>query len=123
MPSRPLRVTDLGSETGAHVLNQNFRELTGRVDDIQKVLSKRIGSASTLAFGSIASQTCKEATAQVNGANQGLVAHANPTVNLGSPNLHWTAFVSRQNQVTVRVCNITTGALTPAVVKWQIVVS
>lgn len=122
MPSRPLRVTDLGSETGAHVLNQNFRELTGRVDDLQKVLNKRIGSSSTLTFGSIGAQACKDVTAFVTGANQGLVAHANPVGGLGA-NLHWTAFVSKQNQVTIRVCNPTTGALTPKVVKWQIVVS
>lgn len=122
MPSRPLRLTDLSSETGAHVLNQNFRELTGRVDDLKRVLDKRIGSSSTLTFGSIPAQSCKDLTAFVTGANQGLVAHANPVGGLG-PNLHWSAFVSKQNQVTIRVCNPTSGALTPAVVKWQIMVS
>ena len=122
MPSRPIRVTDLATQTGAHVLNQNFRELTGRVDDIQRVLNKRIGSSSTLTFGSIAAGACKDATAYVTGANQGLVAHANPTVDVGS-NLQWSARVSQQNQVLVRVCNPTSAPITPHVAKWQIVVS
>lgn len=104
------------------MLNQNFRELTGRVDDIQKVLTKRIGSASILTFGAIAPQTCKEATAFITGANQGLVAHANPVAALGQ-NLQWSSYVSKQNQVTVRVCNPSSGSITPNVVKWQIVVS
>lgn len=122
MPSRPIRITDLSSETGAHVLNQNFRELTGRMDDIQKVLNRRISGNPILTFGAIAPQTCKESTAFITGANQGLVAHVNPVAALGA-NLQWSSYVSKQNQVTIRVCNPTAGSITPNVVKWQIVVS
>jgi hypothetical protein len=122
MPSRPLRLTDLGTETGAQVLNQNFRELHGRVDDLQKVLNRRVAGASTLTFGVVPAGGCVDATAYVNGASQQLVAHANPTVDIGA-NLTHSARVLKQNQVAVRVCNPTTGPLTPNVAKWQIVVA
>jgi hypothetical protein len=121
MPSRPVKATELAGPTGAHVVNQNFREVEGRLDDIQKVLNKRIGSASTLTFGSIASGACKESSAYITGANQNLVAHANPAVDVGS-NLHWSARIIGANLVAVRVCNPSASPVTPHVVKWQIVV-
>ena len=75
-----------------------------------------------MTFGAIAPGACVDATAYVTGANQGLAANASPLVDIG-PNLTHSARVLKQNQVSVRVCNPTSGPLTPAVGKWQIVVS
>ena len=121
MPSRPVKATELAGPTGAHVVNQNFREVEGRLDDIQKVLNRRIGGTPTLTFGSVGAGACVEVTAYVNGANQNLVAHATPTVQVGS-NVHWSARVLQQNQVAVKVCNPSTSPISVSTARWQVVV-
>ena len=124
MPSRPARLTDLSHPDAVHVLNQLLAEYAIRIDNIdKKATTKRIGSLSTLVFGTVAANTCVEATVNLLDARTTLVAHANPTLPLGSNNLTWTAYVSAANQVKVRVCNPTAGNIVVNTVKWNILVS
>src|ERR1700752_5190047 len=123
MPSRPAKLTDLSHPDAIHVINQNFAEYAKRIDDVQKLASpKRIGSKSKLVFGTISANSCVEATVNIIGANTNLVAHANPTLTLGSTNLSWSAYVSAQNQVKVRLCNPTGAGIAVNSVVWNILV-
>ena len=123
MPSRPAKLTDLSHPDAIHVINQNFAEYAKRIDDIQKLASpKRIASKSKLVFGTIGANSCVEATVNILGASTNLVAHANPTLTLGSTNLSWSAYVSAQNQVKVRLCNPTGAGIAVNSVVWNILV-
>lgn len=135
MPSRPARLTDLSHPDAVHVVNQLFAEYAKRIDDVQKqATTKRISSQSALQFGplvivagsptgTIPANSCVESLVNLLGASTNLVAHANPTLTLGSVNLSWSAYVSAANQVKVRVCNPTAGAIVINTVKWNILVS
>lgn len=77
-----------------------------------------LGTA-TLTYGSIAAQTCAEQTITITGASTtNFGASASPRVTLGNVNLSWSAWVSASNTLSVRVCNPTVGAITPAAVAW-----
>lgn len=124
MPSRPSRLTDLTQKDAVHVINQLFAEYAKRIDDVQQsAVKKRIASQSKLVFGTIAANSCVEAIVNLLGASTTLVAHANPTLPLGSTNLTWTAYVSAANQVKVRVCNPTAAPIAVNTTKWNILVS
>lgn len=124
MPSRPAKLTDLTTKDAVHVINQNFAEYAKRIDDVQKLAVKtRISSQSTLVFGTIAANSCVEALVNILGASTNLVAHANPSLPLGSVNLNWNAYVFAANQVKVRVCNPTTSPIAVNTTKWNILVS
>lgn len=124
MPSRPSRLTDLSHPDAVHVINQLFAEYAIRIDNVdKKATTKRIASLSTLVFGTIAANSCAEATVNLLDARTTLVAHANPTLPLGSNNLTWTAYVSAANQVKVRVCNPTAAGIAVNTVKWNILVA
>src|ERR1700680_4067372 len=123
MPSRPSRLTDLTQKDAVHVINQLFAEYAKRIDDVQQsAVKKRISSQSKLVFGTIAANSCVEAIVNLLGASTTLVAHANPTLPLGSTNLTWTAYVSAANQVKVRVCNPTAAPIAVNTTKWNILV-
>ncbi len=124
MPSRPAKLTDLSHADAVHVINQNFAEYAKRIDDIQKLASnKRIASKSMLVFGTVPANSCVEALVNLLGARTTLVAHANPTLPLGSTNLTWAAYVSAANQVRVRVCNPTAAGIAVNSVSWNILVA
>lgn len=123
MPSRPPRLTSLSHPDAVHVLNQNLDEYAKRIDDIQKLVTpRRIASQSLLVFGTVGANSCVEATVNILGATTKLVAHANPTLPLGSTNLSWTAYVSAANQVKVRVCNPTGAGIAVNTIRWNILV-
>lgn len=72
----------------------------------------------TLNFTSISPQTCQEQVLTLTGATTSGVASASPSASLGNTNLSWSAWVSAANTVSVRVCNPTTGNITPTAVTW-----
>jgi hypothetical protein len=78
-----------------------------------------LAGSATLTFGAITAQTCSEQTVAVTGAASTGVASASPTASLGSVNLSWSAWVSAANTVSVRVCNPSSGSITPSAVTWQ----
>ena len=119
-PGRPARIT--GEHDLYHVVNQLFREVNARLDNVASQLPAHTISklSAKLVYTSIAAQTCQERTATLLGATTQQTAAASPQVALGNVNLHWSAYVSKANTVTVRVCNITGGAITPNTVKWNI---
>jgi hypothetical protein len=124
MPSRPARLTNLTHPDAVHVINQLFAEYAKRIDDVAALASvKRLASQSVLRFGTVNAGTCAEALVNIPNASTNLVAHANPTLPLGSTNLTWTAYVFQAGQVKVRVCNPTSGNIAVNSVKWNIVIN
>ncbi len=76
-------------------------------------ITKVLQAQPSLTFGAIAAQTCGNQTITITGAatSNGAFASPNYAVEAG---LAWSAFVSASNTVTVRVCNVTSGSVTPA---------
>jgi hypothetical protein len=83
-------------------------------------ISKVLLASGTLTYTAIAAETCQEQTLPVTGAATTGTASASPAASLGSSNLAWSAWVSAANTVSVRVCNVTTGSLTPLAVTWNV---
>jgi len=123
MPSRPAKITAF-DPTALHILNQAVREITGRLDDLQKQVPKRtiLKATSKLVFGTVGAQSAVDATVFVNGAHTGGAASASPAqgVDIGSPNLIWSARVSAQNQVKVRVANPTGAGIAVKTIPWNV---
>lgn len=124
MPSSPSRITDLSHPDAVTVINKNFDTFAARLDQLASAsASKRISSKSTLNFGTIGANSCVDSVVNLLNASTTLVAHANPILPLGSNNLTWSAFVSKNGQVTVRVNNPTTSPITVNTVSWNILVA
>lgn len=121
MPWRPSNLTDLTRKDAAHVVNQLFRETNGRIDDIQKAQVPVLRGQATLTFGSIAAGSCVDRTFTLLGARQDNVPHATPTLSIGN-NLHWATRITASDKVTIRVCNVSGGAVTPQAVQWKVIV-
>jgi hypothetical protein len=120
MPWRPARITNLPSEA-AHVINQLFRETNGRIDDINSKVRPHIQTTVKLTFPSISPHSSADVIANVFGANTTGVAHVSPAqgLNPGS-SLIWSATVYKQNQVLIRICNVSNTPITPATIPWNI---
>ena len=124
MPSVPSRLTDLSHPDAVKIINQLFDTYSKRLDTIaQQAASKRISSSSKLNFGTISANSCADSIVNILGASTTLVAHANPVLPLSTTPLTWSAFVSKNGQVTVRVSNPTTSPVAVNTVTWNILVS
>lgn len=75
-------------------------------------------ATATLDFPSIAAQTCAELTITVTGAAVGSAVSVGPPAALEA-GLSATGYVSATSTVTVRLCNVTTGAIDPAAATWR----
>lgn len=83
-------------------------------------ITGHLSAAVALNFGSIAAGTTAELTATVTGAAVGnvtAIATPNTTIEAG---LIWSAYVSAADTVTVRLANVTSGAIDPANKGWRI---
>ena len=120
MPSRPANIP--GTDQAAHVVNQSVRELHARIDDLAKKVSPHsvLKSSSKLSFGAIGANSTVERTFILQGASAQGTAHVSPQLTLGNTNLIWSAYVSKQNQVTVRLLNPTGAPVTPNTVTWSV---
>ncbi len=81
------------------------------------------GSAS-LTYTAIGAQSCQEQTISITNAsatNYG--ASCSPNATLGNTNLSWSSWVSSAGTVSVRVCNPSSGSITPSAVTWGCTVS
>ena len=115
------KLSDLSSPAAVVTLNKVLDSLSNSINTLtDSSATKRVSSISTLNFGEIAANSSADTVVNILGANIGLVATANPLLTLGSIHLIWSAYVSAKNQITVKVCNPTTGPLTPNVVRWNI---
>jgi hypothetical protein len=75
-----------------------------------------------LAYSAIAAQSCSEQEMQVTNARPSGTAMASPAEPLGTGNVVWSAWVSENDKVKVRVCNPTTSNITPNTASWNITV-
>jgi len=84
-----------------------------------KLRTRSLTLATVKDFGSIAAGATAELTATVTGAVSGDVVIVTPT---GAPEagLIWTGYVSAADTVTIRLANVTTGAIDPASRTWNI---
>jgi hypothetical protein len=74
----------------------------------------------SLKFPSIAAGTCQEQTLIVAGATTSSTVAASPTASLGNMNLSWQAWANGESQITIRVCNVSQGPVTPNKVDWAV---
>lgn len=125
MPSVPSRLTNLAHPDAVKVINQLFDTYAKRLDDLAAAsTTKRLSSSSKLNFGTVNAHTCKDSVVNLLGASTTLVAHANPVLPLeATGQLTWSAFVSKNGQVTVRVSNPTASNLAVNTVTWNILVA
>lgn len=119
MPAKPANISS--QKDLLPTLNQNIREIHIRIDNVLKQIPVHapLKGSSTLNFGLIAANTTVERTLSLPGASTKGVAHVSPTLTLGNANLIWSAYVSKQNQVTVRLLNPTGAGVTPNSVLWN----
>ena len=121
MPNSPTRLTDLTKPDAVTVLNKVINDIGNQIDTLTNAsATKRISAVSTLNFGVVGANSSVDTVVNILGADTNFVATANPILFLGSVHLIWSAYVSAKNQITVKVCNPTTGPLTPNVVRWNI---
>jgi hypothetical protein len=82
------------------------------------VIPSRLTAATTLTFTSIAQSACNEQTITLTGATVGdeVMLGAPATVEQG---FLWSGYVSSADTVTVRMCKITSGTVTPAAQSWR----
>lgn len=86
-------------------------------------ISKVLYNTTAVTFAAIGAGNCDERTFAVATAAAGAPVVASPSSNLGSvSNFSWSARVSTTGNVTIRVCNVTVGAATPAVANWSVAV-
>jgi len=125
MPSNPSRIKDLSHPDAVNVINKLFNELANQINVVaKKAATKRIFSSSLLSFGTIPANSSKDSVVNILLASTTLVAHANPLLPLSSNGqLTWSAFVSQNGQVTVRVSNPTTSPIIVNTVHWNILVA
>jgi hypothetical protein len=147
MPWRPAKITQLPKEA-AHVVNQLFRETNGRIDDIintpiknQIPLSLSLPKGlkvspypnptpitliekhqTRITFSAINANQCQEQTIPSPHATSNGAVTVSPQATLGSPHLSWSGWVSSPGVISVRVCNPTTGVITPSPVIWNALV-
>jgi hypothetical protein len=75
-----------------------------------------------LAYAAIAGQSCEEQEMDMVRARPSGTAMASPAESLGSGNLVWSAWVNEIDKVRVRVCNPTSGSITPNAIDWNVTV-
>ena len=98
----------------------NTANRTYTLPDQTGIVALNLGGLFKLTYTSIAAQTCQEQSATLPNSTTAMVAVASPGATLGNVNLSWSASVTAANTVTVRVCNPSAGAITPAAVGWQL---
>jgi hypothetical protein len=70
------------------------------------------GTASAIGGSSLSAGQCASGTVTITGATTSMSVAVSPAADPGT-GFTWEGFVSAANTVTVRVCNVTSGALTP----------
>jgi hypothetical protein len=73
-------------------------------------------------FTSISAQACQDGKFKLRGAAVTGVVAVSPATDRGSPNLLWSASVSGPDTVAIRLCNLSTVAITPPRANWNLVV-
>ncbi len=68
----------------------------------------------------IAAATCQEQTLEVAGATPSGTVAASPDASLGNMSLSWQAWILGENQVAIRICNVSQSAVTPKTVAWGV---
>jgi hypothetical protein len=71
------------------------------------------GTASAIGGSSLTAGQCASGTVTITGATTSMSVAVSPATDPGT-GFTWEGFISAANTVTVRVCNVTGGALTPA---------
>jgi hypothetical protein len=90
--------------------SQSFQDASGTISlTSQLPLS---GTTASIGGSSLAAGVCATGTASVSGSTTSMTADASPAADPGT-GFTWNAFVSAAGTVTVRVCNVSGGALTP----------
>lgn len=91
-----------------------------RIDGLSKVIPihRIVAATSTLNFGSIPPGSAVERVIQVAGATQNGSASVSPQLEPGA-HLTWSARITGNGEVTVRLANPTTGAIAANSVKWN----
>jgi hypothetical protein len=82
------------------------------------VVPGRISGTATLTFPAIAQSACNEQLVSVSGVALGDEVMIGAPADVGT-GFVWAAYVSLADTITVRLCKITTGAVTPPVRSWR----
>jgi hypothetical protein len=116
----PARPSNLGGEEILNVVNQSIREIQIRIDGLTKMIPvhRIVAGSSSLNLGTIDAGASVERTIQVSGAKQSGSASASPQLEPGA-GLTWSAYITQNGAVTVRVSNPTGSPITANIVKWN----
>lgn len=85
-------------------------------------ISKMLLKHEALNFGTIQGSSCQEKSMAVEQAAAGGSASASPASSINQQNLFWSAWISSPGNVSVRLCNVSRSAVTPANVTWNVTV-
>lgn len=85
----------------------------------RKIILKKLSTTATLDFLTLVAGLHTEQTVTVNGANPGSSCNCSPAGTIEN-GLTWSCYVSAPNTVTIRLSNITGGAIDPAPKSWTI---
>jgi len=120
---RPANIKNLPPEA-AHVINQAVREINARIDVLNDLRRPHIRATSHVVFGTLPANTAVDITMNVPGANTTGAVHASPAQGLDpGANLIWSAKVSAQGQVKIRLLNPTGSAVVVPTIPWNVSVS
>jgi hypothetical protein len=87
----------------------------------RKVLMTGLTNTASLDFPNIPSRGTSELTMTVTGASLGSSCSCAPNTSIEG-NLQWSCYVSAANTVTVRLTNVSTGAVNPVNKSWKVTV-
>jgi hypothetical protein len=85
----------------------------------RKIVLKKLSATATLDFLNLFAGLNTEQTMTVNGANPGSSCNCSPAGTIEN-GLTWSCYVSAPNTVTVRLSNVTGGAIDPAPKNWTV---
>jgi hypothetical protein len=117
-------ITDNGTRTEIYGNKINNTDATFRVPGSVAIgggstINAIYSGSGTLTYAAISAQTCQERTLTITGVSTtNFGVSCAPRATLGNSNLSWSSWVSASNTVSVRVCNPSSGNITPLAVTW-----
>lgn len=112
--ARYIGQTSTTDSTIPNTADNDLKEVLLIAPGVQYFAGVKLRSTVAVNFDNILANTTGEATATVTGAAAGDEVNVNPTSSLESGLVLGTSYVSAANTITIRLGNVTVGAINPA---------